>query len=77
MSPVDACWLPDGSLLAVCFEQQVVLYDPLTNLPLDCLVTPDARHVSSLSFVGSSGRYLFVAGKNNAVLWDLVGRMGK
>lgn len=75
--PVDARWSPDGSLLAVCFDRQVALYDPHTNSLLDCLVTPDAKHTSFINFIGRSGRHLLVSGRNNAALWDLVSRTGK
>ncbi|THH10974.1 hypothetical protein EW145_g971 [Phellinidium pouzarii] len=72
--PSDARWAPDGSLLAVCFPHQTALYDPHSNLLLDCLLTSEIRKPESIRFVGRSGRYLLTSGRNHVVLWDLVTR---
>ncbi|OCB85603.1 hypothetical protein A7U60_g7252 [Sanghuangporus baumii] len=72
--PSDACWSPDGSILAVSFGRQIALYDSHSNFPLSHLAAMDIRTIESIRFVGRRGRYLFATGRNNAVLWDLVTR---
>ncbi|KAL5495084.1 NAN1_2 [Sanghuangporus weigelae] len=72
--PTDACWSPDGSVLAASFGRQIALYDSYSNLPLSHLAAMDIRTIKSIRFVGRRGRYLIATGRNNAVLWDLVTR---
>ncbi|KAL5519149.1 NAN1_1 [Sanghuangporus vaninii] len=73
-TPTDACWSPDGSVLAASFGRQIALYDSYSNLPLGHLAAMDIRTIESIRFVGRRGRYLIATGRNNAVLWDLVTR---
>lgn len=70
--PTDVSWSPDGSLLAVSVGSHVAVYEPDTNALCQVLTCPDCTAVSSVHFVGSSGRYLAVSGPRDVLLWDLV-----
>ncbi|KAI0715399.1 WD40 repeat-like protein [Earliella scabrosa] len=70
--PTDVSWSPDGSLLAVSVGSHVAVYEPDTNALCQVLTCPDCTVVSSVHFVGSSGRYLAVSGPRDVLLWDLV-----
>lgn len=70
--PTDVAWSPDGSLLAVSVGSHVAIYEPETNALCQVLTCPEAATVSSVHFVGSSGRYLAVSGARDVFLWDLV-----
>ncbi|KAI0756804.1 WD40 repeat-like protein [Daedaleopsis nitida] len=70
--PTSVSWSPDGSLLAVSVGSHVAIYEPDTNALCQVLTCPDCATVSSLQFVGSSGRYLAVSGPRDVLLWDLV-----
>lgn len=73
------CWSPDASLLCVAFGPYVVIYQSSSNKLIDTLICTEISGDDSLSlrFVGASGRHLLVAGRNNAVLWDLTRRSSK
>ncbi|RPD82358.1 WD40 repeat-like protein [Lentinus tigrinus ALCF2SS1-7] len=70
--PTDVSWSPDGSLLAVSVGSHIAIYEPDTNALCQVLTCPDSATVSSVHFVGSSGRYLAVSGARDVFLWDLV-----
>lgn len=70
--PTDVSWSPDGSLLAVCVGCHVAIYEPETNALCQVLTCPDCPSVTSVQFVGSSGRYLVVNGSRDVFLWDLI-----
>ena len=74
--PTDAHWSPDGSLIAVCFGRQIALYDPYSSSILDRFTVLNVHNISTIRFVGRSGRYVLVSGRHDAVLWDLVKRRG-
>lgn len=71
-TPTDVSWSPDGSLLAVCVGPHVAIYEPETNTLCQVLTCPDNTAVSSVQFVGSSGRYIAVHGTRDVFLWDLI-----
>lgn len=50
----------------------VPIYDSSTNALLQVLVSSECGRVTSAHFLGSSGRFLAVAGERDLVLWDLV-----
>ena len=50
----------------------VPIYDSTTNVLLQVLATSECGRVTSVHFLGSSGRFLAVAGERDLVLWDLV-----
>ena len=50
----------------------VPIYDSSTNALLQVLVAPECGRVTSVHFLGSSGRFLAVAGERDLALWDLV-----
>ena len=70
--PTDVSWSPDGSLLAICVGSHVAIYEPETNALCQVLTCPDAATVTSVQFLGTSGRYLLVHGTRDIFLWDLV-----
>lgn len=74
--PAGARWSPDGSIFAVCTQRQVALYGTSSGVLMGCLATSEIRRAESLSFLGSSGQFLLVHGKNHAVLWDLISHKG-
>lgn len=74
--PSDTTWSPDGSILAVSLQRQIALYDPQSSRVIDFLTTSEIRTTESVKFLGRSGRYLLVHGRNHAVLWDLITRSG-
>lgn len=76
-TPSDACWSPDGSILAASSGRQIALYDPYSNLSINHLAAMDVRAIEFIRFVGKKGRYMIATGRNNAVLWDLVKCTGK
>lgn len=76
-TPVSVSWSPDNSLLAVCLETQLALYDPKSSLLLDSLLMNDVKSPANVCFVGGSGRFLLVTGRMNMVLWDLITRTSK
>ncbi|KAI0778384.1 WD40 repeat-like protein [Trametes elegans] len=71
-TPSDVSWAPDGSLLAVAVGSHVALYDSDTNALCQVLTSPECAVVSSVQFMGSSGRYLVVSGPRDVLLWNLV-----
>jgi len=70
--PTHVSWSNDGSLIAVAAGTFVPIYDSITNALLQVLVASECGRVTSVHFLGSSGRYLAVAGGRDLVLWDLV-----
>jgi NET1-associated nuclear protein 1 (U3 small nucleolar RNA-associated protein 17) len=50
----------------------VPIYDSATNALLQVLATSECGRATSVHFLGSSGRFLAVAGERDLVLWDLV-----
>lgn len=71
----NALWSPDASLIAVAHGPSVTIWEPLTNTMLGNLTTPAVATVSTVCFLGQSGRYLAtVSRKCDVVLWDLVTR---
>ena len=74
--PLGAKWSPDGSVFAVCTQRQVALYGTSSSVLMGCFTTSEVRKAESLNFLGSSGRFLLVHGKNHAFLWDLINRSG-
>lgn len=75
--PTDACWSPDGSLLALSLNRQIALYDPTSNRQIESLAIPEIRKIHGVSFVGSTGRYLAIRARRVVVIWDLVSQQGK
>jgi NET1-associated nuclear protein 1 (U3 small nucleolar RNA-associated protein 17) len=63
-------------MMAVACGPYVPLYDPVTNALRQVLTCSECKHVVSVHFLGSSGRYLAIAGKRDLVLWDLVAQSG-
>lgn len=70
--PSHASWSNDTSLIAVAAGSFVPIYDSTTNALLQVLVASECGRVTSVHFLGSSGRFLAVAGERDLVLWDLV-----
>jgi NET1-associated nuclear protein 1 (U3 small nucleolar RNA-associated protein 17) len=70
--PSQAAWSNDASLIAVAAGSFVPIYDSSTNALLQVLVAPECGRVTSVHFLGSSGRFLAAAGERDLVLWDLV-----
>ena len=70
--PSHASWSNDASLIAVAAGSFVPIYDSSTNTLLQVLVASECGRVTSVYFLGSSGRFLAVAGERDLVLWDLV-----
>lgn len=70
--PGQASWSNDASLLAVAAGAFVLIYDSATNVLLQVMTASECSRVSSVHFLGSSGRFLAVAGEKDLVLWDLV-----
>ena len=70
--PSHASWSQDASLLAVTAGSFVPIYDSSTNVLLQVFIASECGRVSSVHFLGSSGRFLAVAGERDLVLWDLV-----
>jgi NET1-associated nuclear protein 1 (U3 small nucleolar RNA-associated protein 17) len=76
--PWSITWSPDGSLLAVAFGTYVAIYDPSSNALIRAFAASELRgRIRSVSFLGSDGRFLAVAGLSDVVLWDLVKQKGK
>jgi NET1-associated nuclear protein 1 (U3 small nucleolar RNA-associated protein 17) len=76
--PWSSTWSPDGSLLAVAFGTYVTIYDPSSNALIRAFAASELRgRIRSVSFLGSDGRFLAVAGLSDVVLWDLVKQKGK
>ncbi|KAF9270627.1 WD40 repeat-like protein [Marasmius fiardii PR-910] len=69
--PSSVSWSPDGTLLAVCLEKQVLVYDPSTNVLRCTFTSPESTAAKSAHFLGR-GRYLAVIGSNELVVWDVV-----
>jgi len=76
-SPSHASWSNDASLIAVVAGSFVPIYDSVTNVLLQVLVASECGRVTSAHFLGSSGRFLAVAGERDLVLWDLVSHTSK
>ncbi|KAI0785054.1 WD40-repeat-containing domain protein [Abortiporus biennis] len=70
--PVHSSWSFDGSIFAVAFGAYIVLYDPNNGVPIQTLTCPEMTRVSSVHFVGRSGRYLVSTSTHDLVLWDLL-----
>ncbi|KAG7099626.1 hypothetical protein E1B28_001454 [Marasmius oreades] len=69
--PSSVTWSPDGTLLAVCLENQVSVYDPYTSVLRCTLTSPEFTAAKSAHYLGR-GRYLAVIGSNELVIWDIV-----
>ena len=70
--PTDVSWSPDGSLLAASVGSHVAIYEPDSNALCQVLTCPDYPLISTVQFLGASGRYLVVNGPRDVLLWDLV-----
>ncbi|KAH9065814.1 WD40 repeat-like protein [Lactarius vividus] len=71
--PWSVAWSSDGSLLAVAFGTYVAIYDPSSNALIRAFTASELRgRIRSVSFLGSGGRFLAVAGLSDVVLWDLI-----
>ena len=74
--PSKASWSPDGSLLAVATSSSVAVYDPDTTQLRQTLTAPECKAPTDVSFLGTTGRYMAVAGGNDLVVWDLLFQTG-
>ncbi|KAL1739499.1 WD40-repeat-containing domain protein [Schizophyllum fasciatum] len=70
--PSKASWSPDGSLLAVATSSSVAVYDPNTTQLRHTLTAPECKAPTDVSFLGTTGRYMAVAGGRDVVVWDLL-----
>ncbi|KAH9937268.1 WD40 repeat-like protein [Fomitopsis serialis] len=72
--PSHVSWSADGSLFAVSLGPQVALFDGNTNALHQVLTSSDCGRALSAHFVGTSGRFVAVVGRNDVMLWDLLTR---
>ncbi|KAI5835962.1 WD40 repeat-like protein [Schizophyllum commune Tattone D] len=70
--PSKASWSPDGSLLAVATSSSVAVYDPNTTQLRQTLTAPECKAPTDVSFLGTTGRYMAVAGGKDLIVWDLL-----
>ncbi|KAF9454138.1 WD40 repeat-like protein [Macrolepiota fuliginosa MF-IS2] len=68
--PRFAAWSQDGSLLAVCYEACVVIYETTLYAVLQSLTSSECTSPYSVYFIG--GRHLVVGGGTQIVLWDIL-----
>jgi len=66
----DACWEPNGSLLAVAHDSCITLWEPESNSLQQVIPTTD--NSKGLIFAGKGGRYIVALSDRNVVVWDIV-----
>ena len=74
--PRDSAWSPDSSLLAVALDSSVALYDSVSNALHFTIVCSECQNITSIHFIGQSGRYIAVLGGANLVVCDIIKRSG-
>lgn len=68
--PRFVSWSHDGSLLAVCFESCVVVYETSVYALLQVLTSSECTNPQSVYFIGGSN--LLVQGGTKIVLWNIL-----
>jgi NET1-associated nuclear protein 1 (U3 small nucleolar RNA-associated protein 17) len=66
----EACWEPNGSLLAISHDSCVTLWEPHSNSLQQ--VIPTTGISKGLIFTGKGGRYVVALSDRSVVVWDVV-----
>jgi len=74
--PRSVSWSPDSSVFAVAVGSQVALYDATTGTLRQTLNVTGDRNIKTVTFIGSIGRDLLVAGHDYLVMWDVISNTG-